>query len=480
MGDELLQTTQEVSRFRSLVLAAVVIGCLFRPTTIQAIPLFVLGILYLAYLLLLRYVVFPRYFSTYLVPGMILIDVICITLTLHFTGGVQSLLFTLYPISIMYSAVYSGYFSAFFAATMVSLAYGGFLMIQGTPENVAAFLPVQMPFFYVLAALSGYVVQREIGQRQQARTLREMLQMERGAKEILKVTRELNSTLNREEVLHRVASLACQATGLSRCVFALFDKERNAMVGEATNVSLPNLGFNDIHDLVVPMREGGVTQTAMATGKPVVIENARNDPRVPPGMAERLRLGSTLIVPLYSEEQLLGVMYLDDSGKEHRFTEGDIRAAQTFAEQAAIAITNAQLYGDAQEHIQNLLSEMRALMQKKEPPPRALRTQALKYGSLEISIPQRRVFAGGKAINLSWTEFELLHFLASNPDSAYTRESIFRKVWKQEYYISTNLVDVCVHRLRQKIETDPANPRYVLTVHGVGYMFAEAPQPRAK
>ena len=81
----------------------------------------------------------------------------------------------------------------------------------------------------------------------------------------------------------------------------------------------------------------------------------------------------------------------------------------------------------------------------------------------------------GRALSLSWTEFELLNFVVANPDTAFSGETIFRKVWRQEYYISTNLVDVRVHRLRQKIERNPAEPRYVVTVHGVGYMFARLP-----
>ena len=94
------------------------------------------------------------------------------------------------------------------AATAVTLCYGLLLVKTGTPASISGFLPLQMPFFYVLAGLSGYVVQMESLQRQQARTLREMLELERGAKEILKVTRDLNSSLNRDEILPKVAAMA--------------------------------------------------------------------------------------------------------------------------------------------------------------------------------------------------------------------------------------------------------------------------------
>jgi DNA-binding winged helix-turn-helix (wHTH) protein len=306
--------------------------------------------------------------------------------------------------------------------------------------------------------------------------MHEMLRVERDARELLRMTHELYSCLKEEEVLQRVANLACQVTGLSRCVFALVDEDRKNIVGAATNVLLPAAGITRMQELVVPIRQKGATETAMRTGNPVVVEDSRHDPRVPPELMERLGLVSLLIIPINVDDQWVGVMYLDNAGQKHHFGADEIEVAKTLGEQAATAIANARLYSEAQERIQNLMSETRAMIETKETRPRPTRPQALKCDNLEINLPQRRVFAAGNPVNLSWTEFELLRFLAANPASAFTRETIFRKVWKQEYYISTNLVDVCVHRLRQKIEANPAEPRYVVTVHGVGYMFAETPQ----
>jgi len=210
-------------------------------------------------------------------------------------------------------------------------------------------------------------------------------------------------------------------------------------------------------------------------GKPVVITNPQADTLVPPGLAQSLKTGSLLIVPIRVADKLVGVMYLDDAGRGHRFTAEEIRIAEAFGQQAATAIVNARLYSEAQERIQNLLAEMRSLAMRREGAGRIFRPQVLRYDNLEINLSHRQVFAGGRPVKLSWTEFELLSFLASNPDMAFTREAIFRKVWRQDYFVNTNLVDVCVHRLRRKIEANPAEPRYVITVHGVGYMFATKP-----
>lgn len=253
----------------------------------------VLGLAFVAYLLVLHFAVLPRYGSSYTILAMILLDIGFITLALYFTGGVESILFTLFPISIMYSAVSLGYVGSFVAATAVTLCYGLLLVKTGTPASISGFLPLQMPFFYLLAGLSGYVVQ-----------------LERGAKEILKVTRDLSSSLNREEILPRVAAVASQVTGLSRCLFALMDEERGSITAEATNLPASASGLEEIRELVAPLRDGSVSQIAMQTGKPVVVEHARGDSRVPPGLVPRLNVGSFLLLPLYHQDSFLGVMYL--------------------------------------------------------------------------------------------------------------------------------------------------------------------------
>ena len=81
---------------------------------------------------------------------------------------------------------------------------------------------------------------------------------------------------------------------------------------------------------------------------------------------------------------------------------------------------------------------------------------------------------------LSPLELELLHYLMSNPGKVFDRELLLHEVWGYEYFGKTNLVDVAVRRLREKIERDPSAPDYILTVRGQGYRFAaenELPKP---
>ena len=95
----------------------------------------------------------------------------------------------------------------------------------------------------------------------------------------------------------------------------------------------------------------------------------------------------------------------------------------------------------------------------------------LHVGSLTISPGLRRVEREGVPLELTTKEFDLLHFLASHPRQVFTRQHLLDRVWDSSYYGDSGTVTVHIRRLREKIETDPARPRHVKTVWGVGYKF---------
>jgi two-component system OmpR family response regulator len=90
---------------------------------------------------------------------------------------------------------------------------------------------------------------------------------------------------------------------------------------------------------------------------------------------------------------------------------------------------------------------------------------------LKIEKEARRVYINGSEVNLAHREFELLLFLAENPNRVFGREEIFEKVWGMEALGDSATVTVHINRIRDKIETDPGNPQYVETVWGAGYRF---------
>ena len=90
---------------------------------------------------------------------------------------------------------------------------------------------------------------------------------------------------------------------------------------------------------------------------------------------------------------------------------------------------------------------------------------------MKIDCESRRVIIGEKEINLTAKEFDLLELLAMNPGKVYSRENLLNIVWGYEYPGDARTVDVHIRRLREKIETNPSDPKYVYTKWGVGYYF---------
>ncbi|MHA7966693.1 response regulator [Paenibacillus sp. CAU 1782] len=95
----------------------------------------------------------------------------------------------------------------------------------------------------------------------------------------------------------------------------------------------------------------------------------------------------------------------------------------------------------------------------------------LRYPGLELDLKGYEVRVEEEKIHFSAKEFEVLRFLALNPNQVFTREQIFAGVWGMNEYGDMNTVAVHIRKLREKIEREPANPAYLLTVRGVGYKF---------
>lgn len=103
--------------------------------------------------------------------------------------------------------------------------------------------------------------------------------------------------------------------------------------------------------------------------------------------------------------------------------------------------------------------------------PELSKEEALTFGCLVINGATRQVIQGGRQVNLTSKEFDLLHFLAIHPGHVFTRDQLMEHVWDFAYAGDSSTVTVHVRRLREKLEPDPEKPRYVKTVWGVGYKF---------
>ncbi len=119
--------------------------------------------------------------------------------------------------------------------------------------------------------------------------------------------------------------------------------------------------------------------------------------------------------------------------------------------------------------IRELLARVKAILRRTAVVPKNQDQHS--FGDVEVDLHRRRVVRLGKALDVSSTEFELLKYFICHSGEALTRDRLLEEVWGYENYPSTRTVDTHLVRLRQKLEPDPEQPQYFLTVHGTGYRF---------
>jgi DNA-binding response OmpR family regulator len=122
--------------------------------------------------------------------------------------------------------------------------------------------------------------------------------------------------------------------------------------------------------------------------------------------------------------------------------------------------------------IREFRSRVRALLRRAAIPANArLEDETIERNGLRIDIGQRDVHVDGRGVQLTYVEFELLRTLAATPGRVFSREMLLQALWGGSDYREPRTIDVHVRHLREKLERDPSEPEYILTVRGVGYRF---------
>jgi DNA-binding response OmpR family regulator len=129
--------------------------------------------------------------------------------------------------------------------------------------------------------------------------------------------------------------------------------------------------------------------------------------------------------------------------------------------------------------VRELVARVRALLRRPRqvaagpPGPGDEGLPPVRIHGIEIDPARRRVNVQGRDVDLTDQEFRLLHLLATHAGIVFSREALLSKIWRGDTFVTVRSVDTLVKRLRRRIESDPANPRLLLTVWGVGYKFAD-------
>lgn len=124
---------------------------------------------------------------------------------------------------------------------------------------------------------------------------------------------------------------------------------------------------------------------------------------------------------------------------------------------------------DTRELVARIKAVLRRLQKNKSD-----NRKILSHLDLVVDLENRTVTKAGNPVELTLKEYELLELLIKNPRKVFGREELLRQVWGYDYMGDSRAVDICVTRLRKKIEDDSSNPKHILTVYGFGYRFGGA------
>jgi DNA-binding response OmpR family regulator len=123
--------------------------------------------------------------------------------------------------------------------------------------------------------------------------------------------------------------------------------------------------------------------------------------------------------------------------------------------------------------IREFRSRVRAVLRRATAPRQERFVEVIEIDGLQIDPARRTVEAEGVPVQLTYVEFELLRTLASHPGRVYSREMLLDALWGDHAYREPRTIDVHIRHLREKLEPDPREPRYIFTVRGVGYRFRD-------
>ena len=119
-----------------------------------------------------------------------------------------------------------------------------------------------------------------------------------------------------------------------------------------------------------------------------------------------------------------------------------------------------------------LIARVKAHLRREQPEQEVAETVA---GPFRIDRSAHRLFMNDRELELTSTEFRLLEFFMAHPGHAYGRDQLLNEVWGEQRFVTPRTVDVHVRRLREQIEAQPEEPRYLITVRGFGYRFETQP-----
>lgn len=168
--------------------------------------------------------------------------------------------------------------------------------------------------------------------------------------------------------------------------------------------------------------------------------------------------GFAVCKKLREKSSTLGIIMLSAKGQEMDKVSGLMLGADDY-------ITKPFSPSELTARVDAIYRRVCMSFAKEEKPP------VIQSGPFELNLKSRTVSKNGRAIDLTQVEYQILEYFLNNQNTALDRSSILNHIWGENYYGDDKIVDVNIRRIRMKIEDEPSNPRYIMTIWGYGYKW---------
>ncbi|MBI4234366.1 MAG: winged helix-turn-helix transcriptional regulator [Chloroflexi bacterium] len=471
--EHVLQTERDTVKFRLLALLAIAISLYLRKDQVVLAPAMALVLGYLVYGAALDRFLLPRFPGLPMLVVMFLADIGTVLAALA-TIGTDTPVFILVPLVIVYFSLYLGYAGSLAAATLTSIGYAGMTLAAGSP--LKDIVSIQIPFFYVVALLTGYLASQRFREREEKRALQQVIEAETRSRDMLDVASQLIEALDPAALAADMARMGALAAGAPLCILFHLNEGERRLAGFASNVPPESLGLPPLEHLSEPLEQDS-PGARIARGEAASVRWTSGSPSgvAPPAWMSSPRLRVFLALPFQGARSgVPGVAYFLDTAPTGAVLSRE-RELKDFVGVAAGVLSRVTVAPQAEQRGEKLLGELRQTVERMGRFRELQGRQVLRVDSLVIDPARERVAMGNTPISLSKAEFDVLYILAEKAGAAVSKETLLREVWGPDFVARGNVVDVCVHRLRRKLARTPDGADLIRTVRGQGYMIQ---QPR--